>query len=121
MQLLQLTILTLVCLLLHSCGFLCLDVAQTSRSRTNSASGIGETDFVLLQSSPVSHMHWQPISISIQGTSESLSEHSSRCSSQLPSPGCNSNFIKNKTILIRTCIFFQWLKENVPTASKCQI
>lgn len=56
------------------------------RSRTNSSSGIGETDFVLLQSSPVGHMHWQPVSISIGGYSESLSEHSSRCNSQPPSP-----------------------------------
>lgn len=57
-----------------------------NRSRTNSSSGLGETDFVLLQSSPVGHMHWQPVSISIAGYSESLSEHSSRCSSQPPSP-----------------------------------
>ncbi|CAH1185599.1 unnamed protein product [Phyllotreta striolata] len=58
------------------------------RSRTNSSSGIGETDFVLLQSSPVGHMHWQPVSISIAGNSESLSlsDQSSRCSSQPPSP-----------------------------------
>ncbi|XP_072386697.1 uncharacterized protein Arms isoform X3 [Diabrotica undecimpunctata] len=56
------------------------------RSRTNSTSGIGETDFILLQSSPVGHMHWQPISIGVAGNSESLSDHSSRCSSQPPSP-----------------------------------
>ncbi|XP_056641807.1 kinase D-interacting substrate of 220 kDa B isoform X1 [Diorhabda sublineata] len=56
------------------------------RSRTNSTSGMGETDFILLQSSPVGHMHWHPISISVAGNSESLSDHSSRCSSQPPSP-----------------------------------
>ncbi|XP_076265241.1 ankyrin repeat-rich membrane spanning isoform X2 [Rhynchophorus ferrugineus] len=56
------------------------------RSRTNSVAGMGETDFVLLQSSPVGHLHWQPVSISIAGFSESLSDHSSRCSSQPPSP-----------------------------------
>ncbi|CAH1969286.1 unnamed protein product [Acanthoscelides obtectus] len=59
---------------------------RCTRSRTNSSSGIGETDFVLLQSSPVGHMHWQPVSISVAGNSESLSDHSSRCSSQQPSP-----------------------------------
>lgn len=87
-----------MCLLLHSCGFLCLDVPpQGSRSRTNSSSGLGETDFVLLQSSPVGHMHWHPISISVQGTSESLSDHSSRCSSQPPSPGYKKiKFSNNK-------------------------
>ncbi|KYB25524.1 Kinase D-interacting substrate of 220 kDa-like Protein [Tribolium castaneum] len=37
-------------------------------------------------------MHWQPISISIGGNSESLSEHSSRCSSQLPSPVTERRF-----------------------------
>ncbi|XP_063923502.1 kinase D-interacting substrate of 220 kDa B isoform X3 [Zophobas morio] len=62
------------------------DYPRGYRSRTNSSSGVGETEFVLLQSSPIGHMHWQPISISVGGTSESLSEHSSRCSSQLPSP-----------------------------------
>lgn len=55
------------------------------RSRTNSS--VGETEFVILQSSPIGHMHWQPVSISVGGNSESLSEHSSRSSSQLPSPG----------------------------------
>ncbi|CAG9772825.1 unnamed protein product [Ceutorhynchus assimilis] len=61
-------------------------LSRGHRSRTNSSSGIGETDFVLLQSSSVGHMHWQPVSISIAGYSESLSEHSSRCNSQPPSP-----------------------------------
>jgi hypothetical protein len=63
------------------------DYLRGYRSRTNSSSGVGETEFVLLQSSPIAHMHWQPVSISVGGNSESLSEHSSRCSSQLPSPG----------------------------------
>ncbi|XP_018570623.1 kinase D-interacting substrate of 220 kDa B isoform X3 [Anoplophora glabripennis] len=62
------------------------DFQRGCRSRTNSSCGIGETDFVLLQSSPIGHMHWQPVSISIAGYSESLSDHSSRCSSQPPSP-----------------------------------
>ncbi|XP_060527661.1 kinase D-interacting substrate of 220 kDa B isoform X3 [Cylas formicarius] len=53
------------------------------RSRTNSSSGVGEADFVLLQSSPVGHMHWQPVSLSV---AESLSDQSSRGSSQPPSP-----------------------------------
>ncbi|KAJ8917768.1 hypothetical protein NQ315_010674 [Exocentrus adspersus] len=64
----------------------CLDFQRGCRSRTNSSCGIGETDFVLLQSSPIGHMHWQPVTISIAGNSESLSEHSSRCNSQPPSP-----------------------------------
>ncbi|XP_017768310.1 PREDICTED: kinase D-interacting substrate of 220 kDa isoform X3 [Nicrophorus vespilloides] len=51
------------------------------RSRTNSSCGIGETDFVLLQSSPIGALNWQPVSISIQGNSENISEQSSRCSS----------------------------------------
>ncbi|CAG9821942.1 unnamed protein product [Phaedon cochleariae] len=62
------------------------DAPRGYRSRTNSSSGaVGETDFVLLQSSPVGHMHWQPVSIGV-GHSESLSDQSSRCSSQPPSP-----------------------------------
>uniref|UniRef100_A0AAR5PQA6 KAP NTPase domain-containing protein n=1 Tax=Dendroctonus ponderosae TaxID=77166 RepID=A0AAR5PQA6_DENPD len=61
-------------------------LSRGNRSRTNSSSGIGETDFVLLQSSPVGHMHWQPVGISIAGYSESLSGNSSRCNSQPPSP-----------------------------------
>lgn len=60
------------------------DYETEFRSRSNSTSGFGETDFVMLQASPIGH--WQPVSISIQGNSESLSE-SSRCSSLLPSPG----------------------------------
>ncbi|XP_015838726.1 kinase D-interacting substrate of 220 kDa B isoform X2 [Tribolium castaneum] len=68
------------------------DFPRDYRSRTNSSSGVGETEFVLLQSSPIGHMHWQPISISIGGNSESLSEHSSRCSSQLPSPVTERRF-----------------------------
>ncbi|XP_030768252.1 kinase D-interacting substrate of 220 kDa B isoform X3 [Sitophilus oryzae] len=56
------------------------------RSRTNSTSGLGETDFVILQSSSSGHLHWQPVGISIAGYSESLSEQSSRGSSQPPSP-----------------------------------
>ncbi|CAH1112571.1 unnamed protein product [Psylliodes chrysocephalus] len=56
------------------------------RSRTNSSSGIGETDFVFLQSSPVGHMHWQPVSIGANSESLSMSDQSSRCSSQPPSP-----------------------------------
>nr|XP_023022551.1 kinase D-interacting substrate of 220 kDa-like [Leptinotarsa decemlineata] len=62
------------------------DFLRGYRSRTNSSSGIGETDFVLLQSSPIGHMHWQPVSIGVAGNSESLSDQSSRCSSQPPSP-----------------------------------
>ncbi|XP_045472917.1 kinase D-interacting substrate of 220 kDa B isoform X2 [Harmonia axyridis] len=70
------------------------DFETGCRSRTNSTSGIGYTDFVMLQPSPIGH--WQPVSICIQGNSESLSE-SSRCSSQVPSPVFerrNSNNIK---------------------------
>ncbi|XP_044755573.1 kinase D-interacting substrate of 220 kDa B isoform X5 [Coccinella septempunctata] len=70
------------------------DYETEYRSRTNSTSGYGETDFVMLQPSPIGH--WQPVSICIQGNSESLSE-SSRCSSQLPSPVLerrNSNTIQ---------------------------
>lgn len=71
------------------------------RSRTNSACGLIETDFVLLQSSPIgpNNTHWQPISISIGGNSESLSDHSSRCSSQPPSPRNNTNQIISMSIL----------------------
>lgn len=77
--------------------------ARGYRSRTNSSSGIGETDFVLLQSSPVGHMHWQPVSISISGYSESVSDHSSRCSSQPPSP---SKFYSRNYQSRRTNIVF---------------
>ncbi|XP_049824208.1 kinase D-interacting substrate of 220 kDa B isoform X3 [Aethina tumida] len=64
------------------------DWSRGTRSRTNSSSGlVGDTDFVLLQSSPVGHMHWHPVSISIGGHrhSPTASDHSS-CSSQPPSP-----------------------------------
>ncbi|CAH0555432.1 unnamed protein product [Brassicogethes aeneus] len=66
----------------------CLDPVRAMRSRTNSACALGETDFVLLQSSPIGHMHWQPVGYSIGGQSGSLSDLSSRCSwsSQPPSP-----------------------------------
>ncbi|KAL1500913.1 hypothetical protein ABEB36_006332 [Hypothenemus hampei] len=48
---------------------------------------LGETNFVLLQSSPVGHMHWQPVQISVSGCAENLSDNSSKCSiSQPPSP-----------------------------------
>ncbi|KAK9732317.1 Ankyrin repeats (3 copies) [Popillia japonica] len=56
----------------------------TTRSRTNSTSGIGETDFVMLQASPVGS--WQPVSISVQGNTESLSDQSSICSTPQYSP-----------------------------------
>lgn len=58
---------------------------KSNRSRTNSTSGVGETDFVMLQSSPIGY--WQPISISVHGNAESLSDHSSHGNSQPPSPG----------------------------------
>ncbi|XP_066149832.1 kinase D-interacting substrate of 220 kDa B [Euwallacea fornicatus] len=70
-------------------------LSRGTRSRTNSASGIGETDFVLLQSSPVGHMHWQPVGISVAGFSESLSDNSSRCSSQPPSPAQERHYSSN--------------------------
>ena len=69
-----------------------------TRSRANSSSGvIGDTDFVILQSSPISNLHWQPISISVQGNTESISEQNSRCNSPLHSPG------------MRKVLFLIWL------------
>ncbi|KAI4462246.1 ankyrin repeat-containing [Holotrichia oblita] len=57
---------------------------NTTRSRTNSTSGIGETDFVILQASPVGT--WQPVGISVQGNTECLSDQSSICSTPQYSP-----------------------------------
>ncbi|KRT81831.1 hypothetical protein AMK59_5196 [Oryctes borbonicus] len=59
---------------------------RSTRSRTNSTSGIGETDFVILQASPVGSLHWQPVGISIHGNTECLSDQSSMCSSPQYSP-----------------------------------
>ncbi|KAB0794943.1 hypothetical protein PPYR_11782 [Photinus pyralis] len=56
------------------------------RSRSQSTAGVEETDYVMLQSSPIGFMHWQPVSISVHGNTESLSDHSSHGNSQPSSP-----------------------------------
>ncbi|KAF5273996.1 hypothetical protein FQA39_LY01111 [Lamprigera yunnana] len=60
--------------------------AKKYRSRSQSTTGIEETDYVILQSSPIGYLHWQPISISVHGNTESLSDHSSHGNSQPSSP-----------------------------------
>ncbi|KAK4875156.1 hypothetical protein RN001_011578 [Aquatica leii] len=60
--------------------------AKSNRSRSQSTAGIEETDYVILQSSPIGYLHWQPISLSVHGNTESLSDHSSHGSSQPSSP-----------------------------------
>ncbi|KAF5290012.1 hypothetical protein FQR65_LT11678 [Abscondita terminalis] len=60
--------------------------AKISRSRSQSTAGIEETDYVILQSSPIGYLHWQPIGLSVHGNTESLSDHSSHGNSQPSSP-----------------------------------
>ncbi|XP_050303117.1 kinase D-interacting substrate of 220 kDa B isoform X3 [Anthonomus grandis grandis] len=66
------------------------DIQQTllnrgARTRKSSNSSVGETDFVLLQSS--GHAHWHPVSICISGNTDTVSDISSKSSnSQEESP-----------------------------------